>query len=121
MERAAWLSKAKAACRASLKQAPKYRPKWPKAMRLQGTCEWLSGKPANARRWWQRSLAAAERLGLRYDEGMIHLVMGQRLGERAHLEKAEAIFAEIGAAGDLARAQELLGVGRITLASSTDG
>ena len=30
------------------------------------------------------------------------------LGERAHLEKAEAIFAEIGAEWDLARARELL-------------
>jgi tetratricopeptide (TPR) repeat protein len=119
-ERATWMSKAKGACRAALNQSPKYRTKMPKAMRLQGTCEWLSGKPANARRWWQRSLAAAERLDLRYDEGMIHLEMGQRLGEPAHLEKAEAIFAEIGAAGDLARTRELLGAGRINLASRTD-
>ena len=34
--------------------------------------------------------------------------MGRRLGERAHLERAGAIFAEIGAEWDLARAREAL-------------
>jgi hypothetical protein len=35
--------------------------------------------------------------------------MGRRLGECAHLEQAEAMFAEIGAEWDLARAREALG------------
>ena len=48
-------------------------------------------------------------MGLRYDVGMIHLEMGQRLGKREHLEKAEATFAEIGAELDLTRTRELLG------------
>jgi hypothetical protein len=40
---------------------------------------------------------------------MIHLEMGQRLGDRTHLEKAERVFAEIGAELDLARTKKLLG------------
>jgi class 3 adenylate cyclase/tetratricopeptide (TPR) repeat protein len=107
-ERAKWLSKARDACRAALKEAPKFRPKWPKAMRLQGTFEWLAGRPGNAQKWWQKSLAEAERMGMRYDVGMTHLEIGQRLGERAHLEKAEAMFAKIGAEVDLARTRKLL-------------
>ena len=78
---------------------------------LQGRYEWLRGKPAAAQKWWRRSLALAEEMGQRYALGMTHLEMGQRLGERAHLERAEAIFAEIGAEWDLARAREALGIG----------
>jgi hypothetical protein len=43
-----------------------------------------------------------------YELGMTHLEIGQRLGKRTHLEKAEAIFADIGAELDLARSRELL-------------
>jgi hypothetical protein len=37
----------------------------------------------------------------RYDLGMAHLEIGQRLGVRDHLEQAQAIFAEVGAEWDL--------------------
>ena len=40
---------------------------------------------------------------------MAHLEMGRRLGETSHPERAEAIFAEIGAEWDLAQAREALG------------
>ncbi len=96
------LNKAKSACQAALRAAAKFRFQWPEAMRLQGTYEWLCRNPAAAQKRWAKSLAEAERMGLRYYEGLIHLEMGQRLGERAHLEKAEKIFAEIGAELDLA-------------------
>ena len=108
-ERAIWLDKAKRACQAATKASPKCPIKAAKALRLQGTYEWLRGKPAAARNWWLKGLAEAERMGLRYDVGMIHLEMGQRLGKREHLEKAEATFAEIGAELDLTRTRELLG------------
>jgi tetratricopeptide (TPR) repeat protein len=107
-ERADWLKKAQNACQAALKQSKAFRPAKSAAMRLQGTYEWLSGKPTAAQKWWHKSLAEAERIGLRYDEGMTHLEMGQRLGESAHLEKAESIFAEIGAGRDLAGTRQLL-------------
>lgn len=107
-ERGIWLHRAKDACRAALREAPKFKPKWPKAMRLQGTYEWLSGKPTAAQKWWQKSLAEAEQMGLKYDIGIIHLEMGQRLDESAHLEQAETIFAEVGAELNLAKTKELL-------------
>jgi class 3 adenylate cyclase/tetratricopeptide (TPR) repeat protein len=107
-ERAAWSNKAKRACQTAVKTSSVCKPKAPEAMRLQGTYEWLSGKPAAARKWWQRSLAEAERMGLRYEVGMIQIEMGMRLRERAQLVKAEEIFAEIGAELDLAKVRELL-------------
>lgn len=108
-ERTDWLRKAKRACRDALKQGNVFRPGLPEAMRLKGICEWLRGRHAAAHKWWRRSLALAEEMEQRYDLGVTHLEMGQRLGEHAHLERAEAILAEIGAEWDLARAREALG------------
>ncbi len=108
-ERPNWTKKAKRACRAAVKQGDAFRPGKPEALRLQGTYDWLTRDWASAQKWWQRSLSMAEAMGHRYDLGMVYLEMGWRLGARAHLEKAEAIFAEIGAELDLAKARELLG------------
>jgi len=107
-EKQDWLRKAQRACQAALKQVKAFRPGAPEAMLLQGRYEWLRGQPAAARQWWNKSLAEAERMGMRCDEAMTHLEMGRRLGEQAHLEKAESIFAEIGAELPLARARQLL-------------
>lgn len=107
-ERAIWLNKARQACQAAIKASSACRIKAPKAMRLQGRYEWLRGKPIAARKCWQKGLAEAKRMSLRYDMGMIHLELGQRLGEHVGLEKAEASFAEIGAELDLMKTRELL-------------
>jgi tetratricopeptide (TPR) repeat protein len=107
-EEADWLKKAKHACKDARKQGKAFRPGLPEAMRLQGTYEWLRGKPSAAQRWWQRSLALAEEMGQRYDKGMTYLEVGRRLGERAHLERAKAILADIGAMGDPASVREAL-------------
>lgn len=48
-------------------------------------------------------------MGHRYDAGMTCLEMGRRFGGRPYLERAETIFAEIGAEFDLARTRESLG------------
>jgi tetratricopeptide (TPR) repeat protein len=104
-----WLRKAKNACGVALKKSKAYRPGLPEAMRLQGSYEWLRGSTNEAHKWWQRSLFLSEKMGQRYDLGMVHLELGRWLGDRAHLEKAEAIFSEIEAAWDLARAREALG------------
>ena len=77
-------------------------------MRLQGVYDWLAGRQASAQKHWQRSIALAEQLGMRYDLAMTHLEMGHRLNDRAHLQKAEAIFAEIGAEWDLEQARKYL-------------
>lgn len=105
-ERKAWLKKAGRACRTALRWGKSLRPGKPEALRLQGRYEWMKGNAAQARHWWGKSLAEAETLGMPYELGLTHLEIGQRLGERAHLEKAGAIFAPIGAEGDLARLRE---------------
>jgi hypothetical protein len=58
---------------------------------------------------WEKSLKNAKEMGERYDLAMTHLEMGKCLNDQEHLMQAEAIFAEIGAAFDLAEAQRLLG------------
>jgi class 3 adenylate cyclase/tetratricopeptide (TPR) repeat protein len=108
-ERADWLKKARHAFRGALRRGKAARYKLPAVMRLRGTYEWLRSKPAAAFKWWQQGLGLAEEMGQTYDSGMIHLEMGQRLGDRSHLERAEAILAETGAEWDLARAREALG------------
>lgn len=102
-EKVAWLNKASLVCREALKQGKRYQGVLPEAMRLQGTYEWLRGKPRSAQKWWKRSLALAEELKQAYDVGMTLLEMGQRLCDRGHLDRAEAIFSEIGAEWDLER------------------
>jgi class 3 adenylate cyclase/tetratricopeptide (TPR) repeat protein len=111
-ERKAWLKKAGRACRAALKWGKLLRPGKPEALRLQGRYVLLQGNAARAQRWWQKSLAEAERLGMPYESGLTHLEIGRRLGERdhqkrKHLKQAEAIFAPIGAERDLAEVRKL--------------
>ena len=108
-ERARWLKLARPACTEAIQNSQRFRPGMPGSMRLRGVYEWLAGKPAAAQKWWQRSLTLAEEMGQRYDLGLAHLEMGQRLGECAHLECAEAIFTEIGAEWDLARVRKASG------------
>lgn len=103
-ERNAWLKKAGRACRAALGWGKLFRPGKPEALRLQGRYAWLKGNAVQAQRWWGKSLVEAETLGMPYELGLTHLEIGRRLGDRTNLEKAEAIFARIGADKDLARA-----------------
>jgi tetratricopeptide (TPR) repeat protein len=103
---AGWLREARRSCRAALKLGKQFRPGMPEAMRLRGTYEWLRGKPAAAHKWWEQSLALAEELGQPYDTARTLLEMGARSGDRGQLERAEEIFARIGAEWDLAQAKE---------------
>ena len=102
------LAKGRRACRAALKQGRRFRGGLPGAMRSQGTWAWLAGKPDNARRWWERSVAVATELGTRYETAMTWLEMGRRLGDRVSLEQSIQVFAEIGAEFDLAAARAVL-------------
>jgi glycine/D-amino acid oxidase-like deaminating enzyme len=103
-----WSRKAGRSCREALRLGHKYRIGLAEAMRLKGTYEWLRDKPASAQRWWQKSLGLAEEMGMRYDLGMTYLEMGQRMKDNAHLERAEAFFAELGAEWDLGQTRKLL-------------
>ena len=106
--RSEWLKLAQEACRDAMKVARGCRMGLPEAMRLQGTCEWLRGRRRAAERWWRQGLSFAVRNGIGYDEAMIHLEMGCRLGERKHLETAATLFEEMGSEGNLARARGAL-------------
>ena len=106
--RGAKLRDARRACRAALKQVRVDRTAAVPACRARGTYEWLRGRPGRAEKWWQRSLAHAERLGCRYEGALTTLEIGRRSGDRVHLERAEAEFAAMGAKFWLAQTRELL-------------
>ncbi len=107
-ERETALKRAHHACRLALKQSRIDRGSVATAWRLRGSCEWFRGNGGAAQKWWHRSMAAAERLGARYELGLAHLEMGRWPGDRAHLERAAEIFSEVGAQFDLARTRRLL-------------
>lgn len=96
-ERVEWMKRAGNACLAALKQGHTFRGRRPEALRLRGQYAWLQGKTAQAQRWWQKSLTAAETQEMPYELGMTYLEIGRRIGEGACLEKAEVIFDQIGA------------------------
>ncbi len=104
----AWLKKAKDVCRKSLKGGRHNRMALPDAQRFQGSYLWLSGKPKKAQKWWARALSQAEDTGMRYEEAMIHMEIGRRLGDRAHLQYAISVLEDIGAELDLVAARKAL-------------
>jgi tetratricopeptide (TPR) repeat protein len=107
-ERKIWLRKAQHACHEAMKASRTGRHIRPEVLLLRGRLAWLANRYAAAVRDWNRSLALAEAAEQQFDRGRVHLEMGRRLGDRDHLERAEAILAEIGAEWDLARAREAL-------------
>jgi eukaryotic-like serine/threonine-protein kinase len=48
----------------------------PRALLCQGLLAWVDERPVRARKAWRRSLAAAERLGMRYDQMLAHHQLG---------------------------------------------
>lgn len=100
-----------AGCGARLELAAKRskvaREGGPGASRLGGTCEWLRGRRGAARRRL-RSLTEAESLGARYDVALTELKAGRRLGEPERLERAAALFQEMGATWYVAQTREAL-------------
>jgi tetratricopeptide (TPR) repeat protein len=106
--KATYLEKAQRASHTAFELGKGSRSRLPDTMWMRGRYEWLKGKTAAARKWWQKGLELAEKQGERFDLAAIHLEMGQRFKDQAHLEHAERIFSEIGAAWDLARAHEAL-------------
>lgn len=102
------IKRAADACQAALKHSEIDRTAGPEAIRLQGTLEWLRGRPDAARTWWERSMALADAMGTRYDLGMVYLEMGRRLGKQEILQKAVATLAEVGAERDWTQARDEL-------------
>jgi adenylate cyclase len=74
----------------------------PGAWLWQGVCDWQDGKPDSASRSWQRSLAAAQRLGMPYDEALVYYEIGRHAtGAERHtnLARAREIFDRLGVTG----------------------
>jgi tetratricopeptide (TPR) repeat protein len=112
-DRLIWLGKARSACRAALRTGKRYVPRLlPDALRVQGLYSYISGNQPKARTLWQKGITMAEKGGMRFEAGLTHLEVGRRLKDRAHLEQAAAVFAEIGAEFNLSEAQNLLEAAR---------
>ena len=88
----------------------------PETFRQVGQYYWLCGKPLRAARWWQRSVQEGRRLGTAAELARTYMAVGRRLQERpaaltridgidapACLEKARAMFTELGLDWDLQR------------------
>jgi class 3 adenylate cyclase/tetratricopeptide (TPR) repeat protein len=100
-DRQAWMKKAKVSCSYSLKAARIYRPPLADAMMFQGRYEWLKGNASGAQKWWTKALEETRQKGDRYEQGIVHMEIGNRLGDRSHLEQAESLLDELGAEFDL--------------------
>ena len=85
----------------------------PRRWLYEGWNRWLSGKHSSAQKAWDRSLASAVELDMRYDQGLAHFEIGRHLpgGDQArqeNLKQAADIFKQTGAGYDLDRTQKLL-------------
>jgi class 3 adenylate cyclase/tetratricopeptide (TPR) repeat protein len=107
-ERGAYLSRAKRASRAALRQGGTFRPGLPHAMRLEGRRAWLEGRGTAARRWWQRSIALGEALEVPYDVAISAIDLARLANEPGHLRRAVELLAAMGATDDLATARRLM-------------
>jgi class 3 adenylate cyclase/tetratricopeptide (TPR) repeat protein len=74
----------------------------PRALLHRGLADWTAGRVGPARRRWRAALAAAERLGMRYEQALALDVLG-RHGEPArrpaHRERADALLGRLGLEG----------------------
>lgn len=96
------------ACKGLHKFARVFPVGLPRAWLCQGLYYWLAGHPAHARVAWYKSLAAAQRLAMRYEQGLAHYQIGRHaIGSdwQQHLKNACEIFTQLGAACDLAKVE----------------
>lgn len=74
----------------------------------QGLYEWLSGHPRKAHQAWRKSLAAAQRLAIPYEQTLVYYEPGRHAAEperTTYLAQACRIFAHVGATYDVLNAQ----------------
>jgi class 3 adenylate cyclase/tetratricopeptide (TPR) repeat protein len=87
-----------------------FRTARPRAWLYEGLAADHVGRTRQARVAWNKSLNAAERLGMPYEQGRAHYELGRHLppghpGRQAHLRRAGELFADIGASYELTHAQ----------------
>ncbi|MCL4295883.1 MAG: AAA family ATPase [Anaerolineae bacterium] len=103
------------ACQALRQYARAFPSGRPRAWLWQGLYDWLSGQPNKAYAAWRKSLAAAERLAMPYEQALALYEMGRHLpaadpNRRTHLTRAAEIFRQLNAMYDLSRIQAVLNV-----------
>nr|MBA3531412.1 serine/threonine-protein kinase PknK [Ardenticatenales bacterium] len=101
---------ARQACTALREFARVFPVAEPRSWLWQGSYEWLAGSPQMAWRAWRKSLAIAQRLGMRYEEALARYEIGRHLPtsdpERAQqLELACETFLGQNATFEFARTQ----------------
>ena len=87
----------------------------PRAWLCQGAYYWLTNKPSKAHKAWAKSLAAAEKLEMAYEQASAHYRIGLHLPDndpsrQGHLDHAVKIFTQLGAVYDHRCIQEILAV-----------
>jgi tetratricopeptide (TPR) repeat protein len=97
--------------RAALRRfARTFRAARPRAWLYEGLTAHHVGRTRQAVAAWNKSLNAAERLEMPYEQGRAHYELGRHLppghpGRQAHLRRAGELFADIGASYELTHAQ----------------
>ncbi len=104
---------ARRACQALHRYARVFPIGRPHAWLAQGRYDWMDGKPRRAFAAWEKSLQYAGRLAMPYEQGRAHAEIGRHLAaddpeRQVHLERASAIFTQLGAVLDLKRVQSEL-------------
>jgi hypothetical protein len=82
----------------------------PRTLLCQGLLAWVDKRPVLARKAWRRSLAAAERLDMRYDQMLAHQQLGRHgaPSERhKHLARAHQLCTQLGTGGEVADPETL--------------
>jgi hypothetical protein len=93
---------ARQACRSMHRLARVFPIGQTEAWLWQGAYDWLDGQPGRARRAWQKSLAAAQKLAMPYDEALAYYEIGRHATgaeQESNLTRAKEIFERLGVVG----------------------
>jgi class 3 adenylate cyclase/tetratricopeptide (TPR) repeat protein len=104
---------ARRSCKALSRYARVFPIGQPQLWLYRGLYAWLDGKRPQAQAAWAKSLAAAERLAMPYDQARAHATIASHLpsddpARPGHLARATDLFTQSGASADLAALQALL-------------
>jgi tetratricopeptide (TPR) repeat protein len=85
----------------------------PRACLWQGWWYWLTGRAEQATRLWHQGLAAAQHFQMPYEQGLTYYELGRHLPRsdpqrQVYLQRAIAVFENLGAAYDAAQARDVL-------------
>jgi class 3 adenylate cyclase/tetratricopeptide (TPR) repeat protein len=90
---------ARVACKSLHRCARLFPVAQPRAWLWQGVYNWLEGRPIRARLAWQKSLSAAQRLGMPLDEALAFFEIGRHAAsdeQAGNLTRANDIFDRLG-------------------------